>query len=177
MRTSSTIFVLGCLVSGLNARWYNWPLYPVLERYCRGTFCEYRPAHFHEGIDIPAERSGYTVYATTDSFKYIGREYNDIGWIVCLEHYGQSGSNQVSLNEGSRYIHMNNIDLTLENGQIYIFRPIAQNTSFLDNHLHFEMREPAPTGVWGPANIKNSFNPFAINALCAPDNQAPFLVP
>lgn len=146
-----------CSLSLVAAQHYGWPLYPVLEPYCRGTFCEYRSDHFHEGIDIPATGT-FTVYTTTDTFKYIGWDYNpDVHYIVTVQHYTQNGRAQLALDEGSRYIHMNNIDFTLIQDQIYIFRPIAQNITFLDTHLHFEMRWPAPVGVSGLENIFNAF--------------------
>jgi len=107
MRTCSVInlFILCGFFSFSNAQWYTWPLYPYTEKYCRGTFCEYRSGHFHEGIDIPATSAGYRVYATTDTFLYIGRSSTADGWIVTVQHYTQSDSEQWALDEGSRYIH------------------------------------------------------------------------
>ncbi len=161
MRTRSVIylFILCCFFSFSSAQGYMWPLWSVFERYCRGTFCEYRSGHFHEGIDIPAYSSGYTVYATTDTFCYIGREFTSYGWIVTVQHYTQSGSSQWALDEGSRYIHMDDI-VQLSSGVVYIGQPLAINITFHGNHLHFETRWPAPVGVSGFENIFNAYNPF-----------------
>ncbi len=167
--TASYLFILCCFFSFSSAQEYSWPLYPVLERYCRGTFCEYRSGHFHEGIDIPASGS-FTVYATTDTFKYIGNSWNaEDQYIVTVQHYTQSGSSQWPLDEGSRYIHMYNINTTLSEGEIYVGEPLAVNTGFLDIHLHFEMRWPAPVGVSGLENIFNAYNPFIKDNLCPDD--------
>jgi len=174
MRTRSAIylFILCCFFSFSSAQGYMWPLWPVSERYCRGTFCEYRsgnPNHFHEGIDIPAYSSGYYVYATTDTFQYIGRESTSYGWIVTVQHYTQSGSSQWPLDEGSRYIHMNDVE-PLSQWAVYIGQPLAINITFHDNHLHFEMRWPAPVGVVGLENIFNAYNPFIEEVLCPPND-------
>ncbi len=182
MRAASIIFfiVLSCLFSFLSAQRYDWPLYPVLEPYCRGTFCEYRsgpPGHFHEGIDIPATSIGYTIYSTTDTFCYIGSDWNaDDHYIVTVQHYTQSGDYQTPLDEGSRYIHMDEIE-PLSSWTVYIGQPIAEDITLHDVHLHFEMRWPAPLGVSGLENIFNPYNPFIKDNLCPEDTGSSALVP
>jgi len=168
------LFTLSCPFSFLTAQWYYWPLYPVSERECNSTFCEYRSGHLHEGIDIPAEGSGYTLNATTDTFKYIGREHRSYGWIVTVQHYTQSDGNKQMLEEGSRYIHMDEVEPLLVE-TVYIDQPIAKDITFYENHLHFEVGRPAPTGVVN--NIFNAFNPLSIDDnLCPEDATEPTLL-
>lgn len=153
---------------------YYWPLDPyVSDWYSRGTFCEYRegpPTHFHEGIDIPASGSFPVVSSATYSFKCI--DFGDLpynmGKFVTVQHYEVNGQT-TAVDEGSRYLHMGTINSDLQREQIYIDAPIATNTSFWEDHLHFEMRDPAP--VFN--DDKNSFNPFSIYA--PPDEHDPYL--
>jgi len=60
-------------------------------------------------------------------------------------------------------------------GKIYLrSRLIAENTTFYNNHLHFEIRRPEPES--GSANYKNSCNPFVVDtALRTSDGQGPNL--
>ncbi len=166
--------ILLVLANCIYALVYYWPL-PELSDKCNGTFCEYRvgpPAHFHEGIDIPTGVSWYTVWSATYAFKCIKIGYlngGTHGRYVTIQHYEDDG--QASCDEGSRYLHMWNINPNLSEGTVYINVNISppQGTGFWNEHLHFELREPAPV----VNDDKNSFNPFMYYSLT--DNDAPFL--
>jgi len=148
---------------------YYWPLIEGF-KYVRGTYGEYRPSHLHEGIDI-SEESINSVWCTYDAYKYL-QGYYDQTWkyIVLVQHYTISGNYEdtIEVDEGSRYLHMYNIQ-NLDEETIYVFDTlISLNTSFLNSHLHFEFRSPAPL----TSSIKNSSNPFSLGGDIYPLNPA-----
>lgn len=170
--TRILLLLLLCALSGTRAQHYTWPLYPVLDQYVSGVFCEYRSTnHFHEGIDIPASGGGYYVYATTDTFKYIGSFPYLAGYGLIVQHYTEYNNAQMILDEGSRYIHVTAYNQNLTEGQVYVGEPLAENIQLDDNHLHFEMREPAPI----IDDEKNARNPFKNENLSPVDEDVPYV--
>jgi len=159
-------YLLYTLSIKIFAQTYSWPLFPA-EYKISSTFGEYRGGsnpHFHEGNDIPTSVEK-AVFPITLAFQLYYKEYDPIiGWIVKIIHYDDYG--QSALSEGSSYIHMWNID-NLEYYTVYIGDPISTSTSFYDNHLHLEYREPF--------DLTDSKNPFYIPELRVDEDNDPIL--
>jgi len=174
MKVFQRIFILLLIFKKIEAQTYNWPIFPP-EFVVSSTFGEFRlgfsytESHFHEGIDIPATTSK-SVFPITLGFQVGNMFYNpQIGWVVEVRHYKDDCSTVI--NEGSRYLHMNAIDEGIQPGEIYCGDAISTNTTFVNNHLHLELKRPYQV----PLENTNSINPFTIPALRIDDYQAPII--
>jgi len=149
---------LAALLSSAYSQNYIWPI--NTGRYLTSTFGEYRPGHFHSGIDIKTNyRCGYPVYATADG--YI--------WRVLTSPYGYGKAVYLKLDDGNlavyghldrfgdrivphlraeqqrrqRYsadIYFNPRQLPVRRGEIIAY---SGDTGTLHPHLHFEIRDAA----------------------------------
>jgi len=85
---------LAALLSSAYSQNYIWPI--NTGRYLTSTFGEYRPGHFHSGIDIKTNyRCGYPVYATADG--YI--------WRVLTSPYGYGKAVYLKLDDGNLAVY------------------------------------------------------------------------
>ncbi|UCE20436.1 MAG: M23 family metallopeptidase [Gemmatimonadota bacterium] len=150
--------MLGLLCAALfsRAQDYHWPL--EAEPAVTSTFCEYRPGHFHSGIDLKTWGDvGLKVYAIDDGYV----------WRVKVSPWGGGRSVYLKLTQGSlaAYFHLSafhpsienvvgreqervgrySIDLFLRPGEI----PVASGevigysgeSGIGGPHLHFELRD------------------------------------
>jgi len=167
---------------------YYWPVTNVYTRQCNSTFCEYRYntnpdfRHFHEGIDIyPVDNSNEVVSTWDGGFEVedIRSLGNNYGYAVTIQHYNFTVANNettwIEQPHGSRYLHMHtDPNIHLDKGAKYSDDvPIIENSTFYNNHLHFEIRVPAPIG----SDYQNALNPMGVDAtLCPDDNDVPILL-
>jgi hypothetical protein len=163
---------------------YRWPVSNALYHYCNGTFGEYRYSsnplyrHFHEGIDIWGVNTLDIIKCTwiggfeVEEILDLGSGY---GYAVTVQHYDFiRETTWVEQNRGSRYLHMlNDPHWDYDEYEIYgDWMPIAHDTYFYNNHLHFEIREPAPAG----GDYQDAINPmFVDDNLCPDDGYKPVL--
>lgn len=167
---------------------YYWPVTDVFTRECNSTFGEYRYntnpiyRHFHEGIDIYPVSSGNTVISTwwggyeVEKIIFLGGTF---GYAVTIQHYNftveGSETTWVEQNYGSRYLHMNT-DPRLHLSENHRYPDdvyIIENSYFYNNHLHFEIRSPAPVG----SDYQDALNPMFVDAnLCPGDDNKPLLL-
>lgn len=152
---------------------YRWPI-PGGFKDVISTYCDYRPAssppHFHEGIDIRSPLSE-DVQCITKNFQLMALPDSGYdGWIVYVRHYTEDSA-MAACNHGSRYIHMYDVNDTLNRTDtVYQNVYISHQTDFKDNHLHLEYRRIPVGGDEG-----TSLNPFLIDELVSNDNYSPTL--
>jgi len=166
---------------------YHWPLTNVFDQTCNSTFGEYRsgnPNHFHEGIDIyPADNSNDVIctwgsYGAGYEVEEISGPHTD-GYYVTIQHYNftVNGSETTWIEQahGSRYLHMT-ADPMLHLSVNHRYSddvPIIENSTFYNDHLHFEIRAPAPVS----SDYQDALNPMNVDAnLCPDDANAPSLL-
>jgi hypothetical protein len=150
---------------------YFWSI-PGGDKVVNSNLGDYRPesspAHFHTGIDIPANTED--VWTITLSFRVdtiIHKDYTGIGYIVKVQHYSDDTTQELS--HGSCYIHMNNIESDLYIDSIYIGDLISHQTTFWNDHLHLDYRRPHSLSG------SNVINPFTLSILQVPDTCRPIL--
>jgi len=166
---------------------YRWPIrfspqqIPTpQEKLITSTFGEYRPLynnvypHFHEGIDIPEGGADFEVYPITYRFYVDDIIPSGNGYIIELIHITNDGS--AYLLEGSRYLHLLDINDSLEIGGEYTWDDpihgwLARADMLGGNHLHLELRRPYAV----PLSWANSINPFTIPELQINDDQSPII--
>lgn len=160
-----SIFIFVQLTNQLRAQDYLWPT--NASHYLTSSFAEYRPGHFHAGIDIKTwGKIGYKVFAVRDG--YISRiRVSPFG-------YGKVLYQKLDTGETAVYAHLNGFNEELEH---YIKQQQKRNRAYRVNkylkstqfpvkkgevigytgatgigypHLHFEMRD----------EYSNPINPF-----------------
>lgn len=160
-----TLFVLSQMVYQVHAQEYLWPT--DASHYLTSSFAEYRPGHFHAGIDVKTwGKVGYKVFAVRDG--YISRiRVSPFG-------YGKVLYQKLDTGETVVYAHLNGFNEALE---VYVKQQQKKQKSYRINnylkstqfpvkkgdvigytgatgigypHLHFEMRD----------EHSNPINPF-----------------
>ncbi len=164
----SGIIILSLFCRGDTTTTRRWPIVGASDKIITSNLGDYRDNHFHLGIDIPAQTASVRSYSKT--FLYLSHVYHPTYyWFVCVDHYSDDSSSHMI--SGSQYIHMNTIDTLLEDGTVYSDVNLANNTGFLDNHLHFDFYTPsADTAIW-----EEAMNPMAQDSLEPLDYIAPIL--
>lgn len=152
----TAVLFINCFVSQVNADDYIWPT--DASRYLTSSFAEYRPGHFHAGIDIKTwGREGYKIFAIRDGyvsrirvspFGYGKALYLtlDTGEIVVYAHL--KGFNEkleaIVKREQKRKgeyrinIYLSKSDVPVKQGDILGF---TGSTGIGYPHLHFETRD------------------------------------
>lgn len=126
MRNCILFFVY--LTATAAAQNYIWPT--NAEPYLSSSFCEYRPGHYHSGIDIKTwNREGYRCYAIADGFIEKIR--------VSPFGYGKV------------------IYLRLSDGNIAVYAHLQRFTRKIDRMVRdLQMKKKAYSLTWFPKNLK-----------------------
>lgn len=169
------LFLLNLLFSQYTTT-YRWPI-PILNRNIISNLCDFRPtttsdsSHFHAGIDIPSDSSDVISYTYT----YIYRDWTwaSYGYTIYLQHVSDDSSN--TWFNGSRYIHMLDINDSLQVDEYYSGSYLAYKTHFQDDHLHFSYYTPEPLS-WDYDSIINPLVPLYINSIVPSDTLPPVLL-
>ncbi len=160
MKQKIILFLMGfCLVGarGLTAQQYLWPT--NASRAITSTFSEFRPGHFHSGIDIKTwNREGYKIFAVEDGYisrikvspfgygKVIYQKLSDGNTAVYahLKKFSEEieeviQNEQQKLGEYRVDLHFKSSQYPVKRGDLIAF---SGKTGTKHPHLHFEIRDP-----------------------------------
>ncbi|MFQ6617586.1 MAG: M23 family metallopeptidase [Fidelibacterota bacterium] len=161
----------------LSSQNYLWPTNSGL--FLTSTFGEFRPGHFHSGLDIKTwNRQGYKVFAVDDGYIYrlkvspfgYGKAIYlklDSGYMAVYAHLQRFNDILESIvDEKQQELQKYRVDIFFKNGEIAVKRgdliAYTGKTGTKAPHLHFELRD----------SLNNPLNPllygFRVNDLISP---------